>query len=132
MEFRAFRVAVGAGLAYWTVLDGSLARVADLDSFLFYLRSGRGRAEATTEAYARDLAMFEAWRCRSGRDRMAAAGDLHLFVAALRMSPIDRPGRSVGTQRSSRRVNHVLAAVRSFYRFAVATGRVPDGVLPLL
>jgi site-specific recombinase XerD len=132
VEFRAFRVAVGDGLAYWTVLDGSLTRVGDLDAFLLYLRSGRGRAESTTEAYARDLAVFEAWRCGSGRDRLAAARDLHLFVASLRMSPIERPGRGFGGRRSNRRVNHVLAAIRSFYRFAAATGRVSDAVLPLL
>ena len=132
VEFRAFRVALGDGLAYWTVLDGSLARVRDLDAFLFYVRSGRGRAEATTEAYARDLAVFEAWRCGSGRDWLAAARDLHLFVASLRMSPINRPGRGFGGRRSNRRVNHVLAAVRSFYRFAVATDRVSDAVLPML
>ena len=132
VEFRAFRIALGAGLAYWTVLDGWLARVPDLDAFLFYLRSGRGRAESTTEAYARDLAVFEKWRCGSGRDRLGAARDLHLFVASLRLSPIERRGRGFGGQRSKRRVNHVLAAVRCFYRFAAATGRVSDGVLPLL
>ena len=131
-EFRAFRVALDHGLAYWTILDFSLVRVPDLDAFLFYLRSGRGRAESTTEAYARDLASFEAWRCSGGRDRVAAARDLHLFVASLRMLPIERRGRGFGGRRSNRRVNHVLAAVRSFYRFAVATGRVSDMVLPLL
>jgi integrase len=129
---QAFRVALGEGLAYWTVLDASLWRVPDLDAFLFYLRSGRGRAEATTEAYARALAVFEGWRCGSGRDRLAAVRDLHLFVASLRLSPIERRGRGFGGRRSNKRVNHVLAAVRSFYRFAVTAGRVPDAVLPLL
>ncbi|HUY63312.1 MAG TPA: site-specific integrase, partial [Acidimicrobiales bacterium] len=91
--------------------------MADLDAFLFYLRSGRGRAESTTEAYARDLAVFEAWRYNSGRDYLQAARDLHLFVATMRMSPIERPGRGFGGRRSNGRVNHVLAAIRSFYRF---------------
>ena len=34
---------------------------------LFYLRTGRGQAEGTTEAYARDLALFETWRVASSR-----------------------------------------------------------------
>jgi site-specific recombinase XerD len=131
-EFRAFRVAVGEDLAYWTVLDASLRRVADLDAFLFYVRAGRGRAEATTEAYARALAVFEGWRCGTGRDWLAAARDLHLFVATLRLSPIERQGRGFGGRRSNKRVNHVLAAVRSFYWFAVTAGRAPEAVLPLL
>ena len=96
VEFRAFRIALGAGLAYWTVLDGWLARVPDLDAFLFYLRSGRGRAESTTEAYARDLALFEKWRFVSGRDRLGAARDLHLFVASLRLSPISEGAGVLG------------------------------------
>lgn len=130
--FRAFRVVLEDDLAYWTVLDGALRRVGDLDAFLLYLRTGRGRAEATTEAYARDLVAFETWRASGGRDLVAAAGDLHLLVAHLKMTPIARPGRGYGGRRSNNRVGHVLAAVRSFYRFAVATGRVSDRVLPLL
>jgi site-specific recombinase XerD len=131
-SFRAFRVAVGDGFAYWTVLDEALYRVEDLDGFLLYLRTGRGRTESTTEAYARDLALFEAWRVSSGRDLVEAARDLHLLVAHLRMTPIERQGRGHGRRRSNNRVGHVLTAVRSFYRFAVATGRVSDSVLPLL
>ena len=128
----AFRVALEAPLAYWTVLDASLQRVPDLDAFLLYLRTGRGRAESTTEAYARDLALFETWRKASGRDLVRAARDLHALVAHLRMTPIGRRGRGYGAQRSNNRVNHVLTAVRSFYRFAVATGRAPERALALL
>lgn len=131
-QFRAFRVALEGDFAYWTVLDGSLRRVGDLDAFLLYLRTGRGRSEATTEAYARDLAMFERWRSSTGRDLIAAARDLHLLVSYLRMTPIERRGRGYGRRRSTNRVGHVLTAVRSFYRFAVATGRVADSVLALL
>jgi hypothetical protein len=131
-EFRAFRVVLEGDFAYWTVLDGGLRRVGELDAFLLYLRAGRGRAESTTEAYARDLVFFESWRCSSGRDLMAAARDLHLLVASLKMTPIERQGRGYRRQRGNNRVGHVLTAVRSFYRFAVATGRVSDRVLPLL
>ncbi|MDQ6837799.1 MAG: site-specific integrase [Actinomycetota bacterium] len=130
--FRAFRVALDGDFAYWTVLDCALRRVRDLDAFLLYLRTGRGRTEATTESYARDLTLFEAWRCSSGRDLVAAAADLHLLVAHLKLTPIERKGRGYGRRRSNNRISHVLTAVRSFYRFEVATGRVSDRVLPLL
>ena len=42
--FRAFRVAVGDGFAYWTVLGEGLYRVEDLDGFLAVSadRSGPG------------------------------------------------------------------------------------------
>lgn len=125
-------MALDGDFAYWTVLDSALRRVRDLDAFLLYLRTGRGRAESTTEAYARDLALFETWRSSSGRDLVAAAGDLHLLVAHLKLTPIERRGRGYGRRRSNNRIGHVLTAVRSFYRFAVATGRVSDRVLSLL
>ncbi|MHB2021960.1 MAG: tyrosine-type recombinase/integrase [Mycobacteriales bacterium] len=125
-------MALDGEFAYWTVLDESLHRVEWFDAFLLYLRTGRGRAEGTTEAYARDLVLFESWRVACGRGLVEAARDLHLFVAHLRTCPIERRGRSHGRRRSANRVDHVLTAVRSFYRFAVATGRVSDRVLPLL
>ena len=130
--YQAFRVTLEGEFAYWTVLDDSFHRVEGFDAFLLYLRTGRGQAEGTTEAYARDLALFETWRVASGRGLVEAARDLHLFVAYLRTSPIERWGRGHGRRRSSNRVGHMLTAVRCFYRFAVTTGRVPDQVLPLL
>ena len=130
--YQAFRVTLQGEFAYWTVLDDSFHRVEGFDAFLLYLRTGRGQAEGTTEAYARDLAVFETWRVASGRALVEAARDLHLFVAHLRTSPIERWGRGHGGRRSSNRVGHMLTAVRGFYRFAVTTGRVPDQVLPLL
>src|SRR5206468_1060959 len=99
------------------------------DGFLSYLRLGRDRAEGTTKKYAENLAMYAGWLEVSGRDLVAGARELHGFVLWLRTSVVERAGSGAGRARSPSRVNHVLTAVREFYKYAVHRGDVPSEVL---
>lgn len=129
---RALRVALTDTLAYWTVVDDSWRPVPVADGFLRHLRLGADRAEGTTRVYAGDLACYLGWCEQSGRDLMAGAKELSLFVAMLKTSSVVRAGAGRGRARSPGRVNHLLAAVREFYKHAVADGAVGSSVLSLL
>ena len=78
------------------------------------------------------------WRCSlgwcadGGRDLAGGARSLSLFVAMLKTTPIERAGAGRGRVRSPGRINHVLAAVREFYKHAVADGAVDAAVLAAL
>ena len=87
---QALRVTLTETLAYWTVVDQNWRPVEPADSFLRHLRLGADRAEGTTRAYAGDLATFLAWCQDSGRDLIAGARDLSLFVAMLKTTPVTR------------------------------------------
>jgi site-specific recombinase XerD len=129
---RALRVVVTDALAYWTVVDDDWCRVPVADDFLRHVRVGRDRAEGTTKAYAGDLALFLGWCAETGRDLVGGARALGLFVAMLRTTPIERAGAGQGKVRSPGRINHVLAAVREFYKHAVADGTLDASVLAVL
>ena len=129
---RALRVTVTETLAYWTVVDENWRPVEPADSYLRHLRLGADRAEGTTRAYAGDLACFLAWCGESGRDLVAGARDLPLFVAMLKTTPVARAGSGRGRVRSPGRINHLLAAVRECYKHAVANGAVESSVLAFL
>lgn len=126
---QCLRVHVATGLAYWTVVDDDYRPVAEIDAFLRHARLGRGRAEGTTENYARALALF--WQWKSVRDLAAAASDLDGFSLRARTEVVTA-GRAKGATRSPQRVNLILAAVREFYKHAVAHGRVDGKVLARL
>jgi integrase/recombinase XerD len=129
---RALRVELTATLAYWTVVDDGWVPVAVADGYLRHLRFGAGRAEGTTRVYAGDLALFLGWCATGGRDLVAGARDLHLFVGMLRTTPVERAGSGQGTVRGPARINQVLAAVRELYRHAVAGGGLDAAVLASL
>ena len=93
---------------------------------------GADRAEGTTRAYAGDLACFLGWCQDSGRDLVAGARDLPLFVAMLKTTPVARAGSGRGRVRSPGRINHLLAAVRECCKHAVANGAVEPSVLAFL
>lgn len=131
-SFRAFRIELPGGRGYWSVIDGDYAKVAVADRFLFDLRFGRDRAESTTRVYAGALARFLAWCASTGRSLEQGAQDLSGFVVALGSAPIERPGAGQGRPPSARRVNHVLAVVREFYKHAVGAGAVDASVLAAL
>lgn len=126
------RVVLAETLAYWTVVDEDWCPVEPADSYLRHLRFGADRAEGTTRAYAGDLACFLAWCQGSGRDLVAGARDLALFVAMLKTTAVTRAGSGRGRVRSPGRVNHVLAAVRELYKHAVANGHLDASVLSFL
>ncbi|MEV4371874.1 hypothetical protein AB0J71_32720 [Nonomuraea sp. NPDC049637] len=84
---RAFPVTMPSGARYWTVLGEDLAVVPVADQFLRETRFGRDRAESTTEAYARAIALFLRWCVRTGRDWRTAAAELGLFMVWLKFTP---------------------------------------------
>lgn len=126
---QALRVELTGVLAYWTVVDDEWRPVPAADAFLRHLRLGRDRAEGTTKAYAGDLALFLGWCRLAGLDLAAATGSLSSFVGMLKTTPVARPGSGQGRVRGAGRINHVLAAVREFYKHAVADGTVDASVL---
>jgi site-specific recombinase XerD len=125
---RALRVELTETLAYWTVVDDEWVPVAVADGYLRHLRLGAGRAEGTTRVYAGDLAVFLRWCSAGGRDLLAGARDLHLFVGMLRTAPVERAGSGRGSVRGAARINQMMAAVREFYRHVVSDGGL-DGVV---
>ena len=141
---RAFMVRLPSGVGYWTVLDEELSVVSFADAFLRYLRFGRDGAESTTKAYAGAIALFLRWCARTGKDWLAGAEQLGLFMtwlahAGWSVSGIDaEPGAAVlagpGTVpvRSARRVNAVLTAVRGMIVHAVTEGTAPGCLMRLL
>src|SRR6266702_1086852 len=68
-RFRPFQVRLPSGDRYWTVVDAAYRPVAEADEWLLHVRLGRDRAESTTEAYARSLALFLDWCARAGSTR---------------------------------------------------------------
>jgi site-specific recombinase XerD len=114
------------------VVDDRYERHGLADAFFDHMQFGRDRAELTVKAYAGDLATYLTWAQRRGEDLLAAARSLAKFVTYLRVTPIAAGRRGQGCPRSPACVNRTLAAVREFYKWAVANGHVSPAVLPLL
>jgi integrase len=143
---RAFPVRLPSGARYWTVIDEDLAVVGDADEFLRHVRFGRDGSELTTRAYAGAIALYLRWCGRTGRSWQAGLEQLALFITWLRHVPAQATGADAGPDgagevlagpggkpaRGARRVNAVLAAVRAFVTHAVASGRAPGSLLPLI
>lgn len=129
---RALRVALTDTLAYWTVVNDDWWPVPVADAFLRHLRLGADRAEGTTRTYAGDLACYLSWCEGGGRDLVAGAKSLAMFVAMLKTTPVERAGAGQGRVRSPGRINHLLAAVRELYKHGVADGTLDASVLTLL
>jgi len=131
--YRAFRVVLPDGRAYWTVVEDDYVKVEVADRFLFDLRFGRDRAESTSRAYAGELARFLCWCRQSGQTSLEdSARHLSRFVLSLRTTPATRPGAGQGRPPGPGRVNHVLAVVREFFKHAAADGAVDGEVLAAL
>jgi integrase/recombinase XerD len=81
-----------------------------LPTYVDYLTVEKGLAKNSVESYARDLRHFGHW-LQAGGIEMAAVTRLHLvrYFQSLRSSGI-----------SPRSVSRALAAIRGFYRFALA------------
>lgn len=132
---RAFPVKLPSGARYWTVLDDQLEVVRSADRFLLNARFGRDQAESTTRAYAGAVVLFLRWCQRTGRDWRVAASELGLFMVWLKYVSVGGDGagavRGPGAVpvRGERRINQVLAAVRGFLAFAVASDEAPRWVL---
>jgi integrase/recombinase XerD len=146
MGMRAFPVRLPSGVRYWTVLDEDLAVVGVADAFLRHVRFGRDGSELTTRAYAGGIALYLRWCCRTGRTWQSGVEQLGLFITWLRHAPPEVSGAEAGRGaagevlagpgrepvRGARRINAVLTAVRALISHAVATGRAPAGLLPVI
>lgn len=131
--FRPFRVCLPSGDRYWTVVDGGYRPVVEADEWLLHVRLGQDRAESTTEAYARAVALFFEWCTAVGRDWRETPGEFGRFVFWLQRYDRDAaPGAATRVVRGARRVNAVLAAVRELFKHAVAVGIVDKVALDAL
>lgn len=129
-------------MRYWTVIDDDLVVVGEADDFLRQVRFGRDGSELTTRAYAGSIALYFRWCSRTGRSWQAGLEQVALFITWLRHVPAGSDGGLGGAEvvagpggkpaRGARRVNAVLTAVRAFVTHAVASGRAPGNLLPLV
>src|SRR5258708_6114219 len=132
-RFRPFQVRLPSGDRYWTVVDAAYRPVAEADEWLLHLRLGRDRAESTTEAYARSLALFLDWCAVGELDWRQAPVQVGRFVFWVQHSDPDAPARALlSVGRGRRWVNAVLEAVREFFKHAVAVRLVDKAVLDAL
>ncbi|MFJ5725786.1 tyrosine-type recombinase/integrase [Streptomyces sp. NPDC093149] len=99
------------------------------DEFLVNARLGRDLAESTTQAYATSVALYLRWCARTGLAWVQATARLGRFVYWLQHEDGGSLVRLDDPVRGARRVNTVLAAVREFIRFAVATGQADPAAL---
>ena len=132
-RFRSFPVRLPSGVRYWTVIGPDYRPVTEVDDYLLHSRLGADAAESTSQAYATALALFLEWTSSLGTDWREVSPHLGRFVFWLRYyngtSCSDARGDPV---RGARRVNAVMSAVRSFFRYMAATGEVPKSVLGAL
>jgi integrase/recombinase XerD len=134
ISFRREKVVLPGGGVYWTVLDADFARVDPFDGYLRWLRLVKQCAESTTRQYASAFVEWAEWLATTGQgeDLERWAERLGAFRFHLMTTLVTRPGRGQGRVRSSRRVDDVLAAIRSFYRYAVSRRLVASSVNYLL
>ena len=134
VAFSRQQVVLPGGQAYWTVLDGDFEVAEPFDGFLRWLCLVNGRAESTTRQYASAFAEWANWLGSVGErdDLVRWAERLGAFRFHLMTNPVSRPGSGCGQVRSPERVDGVLAAIRSFYRYAVARRLVAGSVNDLL
>jgi site-specific recombinase XerD len=134
VAFSRQQVVLPGGEAYWTVLDGDFEVAEPFDGFLRWLRLVNGRAESTTRQYASALAEWANWLMSVGErdDLVRWAERLGAFRFHVMTNPVSRPGSGFGRVRSPERVDGILAAIRSFYRYAVARRLVAGSVNDLL
>jgi integrase/recombinase XerD len=132
-RFRSFPVRLPSGVRYWTVIGPDYRPVTEVDDYLLHSRLGADAAESTSQSYATALALFLEWTSSLGKDWREVSPHLGRFVFWLRYyngtSRSDACGDPV---RGARRVNAVMSAVRSFFRYMAATGEVPKSVLGAL
>lgn len=93
-----------------------------LTDYLEHLRAERGLAPRTVSAYARDLRRFDAWCRRSGVPPLQVrSADLRDYLEALRRQGL-----------VERSVARALSAVRGFFRYCLAAGRIEADPTELL
>lgn len=84
-----------------------------MENWLIHLGRLRDRADATVDAYGRDLADFFGFQARHGGETLSPAMLRDLTLGDMRAWMAEQRGRGVGSRSLARR----LSAVRSFYRW---------------
>ena len=132
-RFRSFPVKMPSDLRYWTVLDPAHRVVVEADDFLLHHRLGRDGAESTSQSYAASLALFFDWAASIRKPWRESSPYLGRFVYWLQHYRPDQiaAGRTE-VVRGPRRVNAIMAAVRSFFRHAIAVGQLDPQVLGMV
>jgi len=115
-------------------VDGAWRIDEAADRFLLHMRLGWDLAESSTKAYAISLALLFDWCEAAGLECQQAPRALGRFVHWLRFHDPARTGPPDLSRpvRGEGRVNGVLAAVRGFFRHAVAAGLAGPGTLRAL
>ena len=115
-------------------MDGAWRIDEAADRFLLHMRLGWDLAESSTKAYAISLALLFDWCEAAGLECQQAPRALGRFVHWLRFHDPARTGPPDLSRpvRGEGRVNGVLAAVRGFFRHAVAAGLAGPGTLRAL
>ncbi|MGX9901188.1 hypothetical protein ACW0JT_17395 [Arthrobacter sp. SA17] len=112
------------------MLDPAHRVVVEADDFLLHHRLGRDGAESTSQSYAASLALFFDWAASIRKPWRESAPYLGRFVYWLQhYRPDQIAARRTEVVRGPRRVNAIMAAVRSFFRHAAAVGQLNPQVL---
>ena len=135
--FRAFKFISDAG-NYWSVVDdATYETVSVADSFLQYMRFGRGRGESTSRKYAEAIALYLSY-CAL-RDTDWAQPDITAFQMWLRVTPPGRrrqPATELRGQtapvRGDNHLNLISYVVCEMFKFAAAEGLWPHDRLSTL
>ncbi len=101
-----------------------------IEDFLVYLRHERGQSEETQKTYASLLRRFAAWAAARGLERWEKVGfdDLLAFLEAEReRRPLNAPEDSP-RRMAAESLYLQVAALRAFYKFAVAEGHLRENV----
>ncbi|MDX2265138.1 MAG: tyrosine recombinase [Hyphomicrobiales bacterium] len=95
---------------------GKARASTEIGEFIDMLAAERGAAANTLDAYARDLRGFSAFLAGRGRDLVSASeADIAAFAASLAQAKL-----------VSATMNRKLSALRQFYKFMCAEGRLDD------
>jgi integrase/recombinase XerD len=126
MPFRRHAIRTPRLGCYYSVLDEDYDQHALASRWLESRYFSGAHSESTSAQYASSISIFLNWAEQTRRPLMEAAPQLHLFVAFLATTPVERCGHR---PRAASRINRILVAVREFYRWAAAEQELPQAVL---
>ncbi|WP_079941771.1 tyrosine-type recombinase/integrase [Paenarthrobacter ureafaciens] len=129
MPFRRQAVRTPGMGCYYCVVDENYDQHELASPWLESRFFSGAHSESTSAKYASSISLFLSWAERTRRTEVEAAADLHLFVAFLATTPVQRCGQQ---PRSASSINRILVAVREFYRWAIAEHKIPTVVLGYL
>lgn len=101
-----------------------------VEDFLFYLRHERGQSEQTQKIYASLLGNFVQWAESKGISDWESVelSDLMNFILRERARPLKTEPDDRSKHLSSESIYLEIAALRSFYKFAENTNKLPRNV----